>query len=554
MPRMHWKIADADKSKVKRLEYGLGLSVLASTVLAARGFGSEESARRFLDPSLEGLGDPFLLPDAERAVEKLMTAVSNDDHIVVLGHDDMDGITATTIVFGSLREIGADVAYYIPDSPTEGLGLSTRLVDRFKKAGAKLVVTVDCGVSCKNEVAYAASQGIETIVTDHHEPPEELPDAVAVVDAKRRDSNYGFRDLAGCGVAFRFMQAFAERYRQVASPPRLEGMLGMAALGSFADRVPLLGENRIIVSNGIRDLVQKRVVPFAVLKSHIWVDADSNMTEILSRIVPIVGAARSDEGGNLGCELLLSTEEDDGEEILSSLVAECERKKEKARKALERVETHLAAMDPGESKLLVMVEERLPNKTVGYCTAKISEQLYKPVIIITMKTDTGTGEARGPKGVDLVAALRANKQFLLGYGGHKQAAGFSIERSKVEEFKQSIVAYFEETLDPTVIRREIAVDGRVAVEDMSPANVKSLLRLEPFGEENRKPVFLLENIDAGMIKELDGTLRLGEMGLSGETFSADRSSNPREKLSLVVSPFADGNARVLEVVDWKKGK
>ena len=554
MPKVHWKITDIDKSKVKRLEYGLGLSVLTSTVLVARGFGEEESARRFLDPSLDGFGDPFLLPDAERAIEKLLATIGNDDHIVVLGHDDVDGITATAIVFGTLREIGADVSYYIPDSPTEGLGLSTRLVDRFKKAGAKLIVTVDCGVSCKEQIAYAALHGIETIVTDHHEPPEDLPDAVAVVDAKRRDSKYGFRDLAGCGVAFRLMQAFAERYRQIANPPRLEGMLGMTALGSFADRVPLLGENRILVANGIRDLVQNRIVPFAVLKSHIWVDADSTMTEILSKVVPIVGAARSDEGGNLGCELLLSTEEDDGEEILSSLVMECERKKEKARKALERVLTHLATLDAAQGKSLVIVEERLPNKTVGYCTAKVAEQLHKPVIIISMKTDVGTGEARGPKGVDLVAALRANKQFLLGYGGHKQAAGFSIERAKVEELRQALVDYFEKTLDPGVIRKEIAIDGRVNVEDLTQANLKSLLCLEPFGEENRKPVFLLENIDAGMIKELDGTLRLGEMGLSRETFSADRSSNPREKLSLVVSPFADGNVRMLEVVDWKKGK
>ena len=554
MPKAHWKIADIDKSKVKRLEYGLGLSALASTVLVARGFGDEESARQFLGPSLEGLGNVFLLPDAEAAVDKLLAAVANDDHIVVLGHDDVDGITATTIVFGALREIGADVSYYIPDSPTEGLGLSPRLVDRFKKAGAKLLVTVDCGVSCRDQVAYARSNGIETIVTDHHEPPEELPDAVAVVDGKRRDSKYGFRDLAGCGVAFRFMQAFAERYRKVSNPPRMEGMLGMAALGSFADRVPLVGENRILVSNGIRDLVQNRAVPFAVLKSHIWVDSDSTMTEILSKLVPVVGAARSDEGGNLGCELLLATEEDDAEEILSSLVMECERKKDKARKALERVLAHLATIDTQREKAVVIVEERLPNKTVGYCTARVAEQLHKPVVIISMKTDTGTGEARGPKGVDLVGALAANKRFLLGYGGHKQAAGFSIERAKVEEFRRALVDHFEATLDPGVIRREIAIDGRVGVDDISVDSVRSLLCLEPFGEENRKPVFLLENIDAGVIKELDGTLRLGEMGLSGETFSVDRSSNPREKLSLVVSPFADGNVRMLEVVDWKKGK
>jgi single-stranded-DNA-specific exonuclease len=554
MAKTNWKLASIDNSDVKRLEYGLGISALTATVLVARGFGSESNARSFLESSLEALADPFLLPDMEPAVDRLIHAVANDDHIVVLGHDDVDGMTATTIVFGALKEIGADVAYYIPDSPTEGLGLSRALVERFKKSGARLIVTVDCGISCKEEIAFARSLGIDTIVTDHHEPPEELPPAVAVVDAKRRDSTYGFRDLAGCGVAYRFIEGFNQRYRQIAGPPSLDGTLGMAALGSYADRVPLLGENRILVRNGMRQVLQKRAVPFAVLKSHVWVDEESTMSEVFSKIMPILGAARSDGGGNLGCELLLSTEEDDAEEILTSLVMECERKKERARKALERVEEHLAAVGAGSGKSLVLVEEHLPNKTVGFCTSKVSESLNKPVVIISMRGEKGTGEARGPKGVDLVDALSANKRFLLGYGGHKQAAGFSIERSKVDEFKASFTDYLEGKLDPSVIRREIRIDGKLAAGDFKLASLKALLCLEPFGEENRKPVFLLENLDAGVLKEIDGTMRLGEVTLYGGAMLADRSSNPGDKLNLVVSPFADGSVRSVEVVDWKNAK
>lgn len=554
MSKTHWKLASVDKSNVKRLEYGLGISALTAAVLVARGYNKESDARGFLEPSLDALGDPLLLPDMEPAVDRLVHAVTNDDHIVVLGHDDVDGMTATTIVFGALKEIGADVAYYIPDSPTEGLGLSRVLVDKFKKSGARLIITVDCGVSCREEIAYARSLGIDTIVTDHHEPPDELPPAVAVVDAKRRDSAYGFRDLAGCGVALRFIQGFTERYRQIANPPSLDGMLGMAALGSFADRVPLVGENRVIVSTGTRQVLQHRVVPFSVLKSHIWVDRESTMTEVLSKIIPVLGSARSDGGGNLGCELLLSTEEDDTEEILSSLVMECERKKERARRALERVEQHLAAVGAGPGKSLVLVEEHLPNKTVGFCTAKISEGLHKPVVIISMKGDKGTGEARGPKGVNLVEAIGANKQLLLGYGGHKQAAGFSIERANVEAFVAGFTDYLEANLDPSVVRKEIVIDGKLSAGDLTIAGLKALLCLEPFGEDNRKPIFLLENLDAGMLKEIDGTLRLGEVTLSGRAVPADRVSEPGDKLSLVVSPFADGSVRSMEVIDWKQTK
>jgi single-stranded-DNA-specific exonuclease len=554
MASAHWKLADIDKSHVKRLEYGLGVSALAATVLVARGFGKEIDAKGFLEPSLLGLGDPLLLPDMERAIDKLVQAVTNDDHIVVLGHDDVDGITATTIVFGPLREICADVAYYIPDSPTEGLGLTRRLVDKFKKLGARLVITVDCGISCKAEIAYATSLGIDTIVTDHHEPPQDLPENVALIDAKRRDSAYGFRDLAGCGVAYRFMEAFADRYRQVASPPSLDGLLGLAALGSFADRVPLVGENRILVANGMRQVLGKRLVPFSVLRSHIWVDAESTMTEVLSKIMPILGASRSDEGGNLGCELLLAAEEEDAEEILSTLVMDCERKKEKSRKAYEKVRDHLGAAGADAGKAIVMVEEHLPNKTVGFCTSKVSEEFHKPVVIISMKGDVGVGEARAPKGVDLVDALSANKQFLRGYGGHKQAAGFSIDRERVEPFKEAFIAYLEGKLDAAVLRKEIAIDGKLSVTDLEPANMKSLLCLEPFGEENRKPVFLLENIESSMLKGIDGSWRLGGVGLCGAAISVEKLPPPGTRLSLVVSPFADGSTKMVEVLDWKKTK
>jgi single-stranded-DNA-specific exonuclease len=552
MPKAHWKVAAADKSKVKRLEYGLGLSAMAATVLVSRGLGDEGRARSFLATSPADMGDVFTLPDIEPAVERMIQAVANDDHVVVLGHDDVDGITAAAIVFGALKEIGADVSYYIPDSPTEGIGLSPKLVDRFKKTGAALIVTVDCGVSSKEGVAHARSLRIDTIVTDHHEPPEELPPALAVVDAKRRDSTYDFRDLAGCGVAYRFVEAFAERYRKIAGPPSLDVALGMAALGSFADRVPLLGENRIIVANGVKQLLGQRAVPFTVLKSHIWVDRDSTMTEMLARIVPILGSSRSDEGGNLGCELLLSTEEDDAEEILSSLVMECERRKEKSRRAYERVRSHLDQAGGDSHRAVVLVEEHLPTKTVGFCASRVAEATGKPVVIISMKTDTGVGEARGPKGVDLVDALSANKRFLLGFGGHKQAAGFSIERGNVEPFREALLAYMDEKISAAMIRKEIPVDGRVVLSDLSSDNIRSLLCLEPFGEENRKPVFLLENMAANVLKEIDGSLRLGEVTLSGETLALDKVSNPQDKISLVVSPFADGSIRSMEVIDWKQ--
>jgi single-stranded-DNA-specific exonuclease len=554
MAKLKWKIFPSDESTVRRLEYGLGITRLTARVLAARGIADLDEARMFLQPRLDHLGDPLTLPDIDPAVERLIEAVANDDHIMVLGHDDVDGITASTIVFGALREIGADVSYYIPDSPTEGIGISRNLVDRFKKTGVSLIVTVDCGVSNKEGVAYARSLGVDTIVTDHHEPPPELPDAVGVVDAKRDGSAYPFRDLAGCGVAYRFMEAFAQRYRRIGTPPTLDGMLGMAALGSLADRVPLLGENRIVVTNGMKEITNKRFIPFSTLRSHIWVDDESTDTDILSKMVPIVGASRSHEGGNLGCELLLATESEDAEEILTSLVMEAEHKKEKAHRALDKVMGRLSGVDTETPKALVAAVGHLPNKTVGYCTSRLAERLNKPVILVSEKGGLGNGEARGPKGVDLVEALRAHRDYFIDFGGHKQAAGFSIESSKIAEVTEKLAAYLEREVDPSAIEKKVRIDSKVGKEELTKDNLESLLCLEPFGEENGRPVFLLESLQRGVLKEVDGGLRLGEIGLVGEALATGGDLRSAERISLVVSPFVDGSIRSMEVLDWKPSR
>jgi single-stranded-DNA-specific exonuclease len=552
MPKVHWKITAVDTASTRRLEYGLGISNLAAKVLVSRGISQEADARKFLNPDLTDLGDPTRLPDVDPALERLVDAVSNDDHIMVVGHDDVDGITATTIIFGSLKELGADVSYYIPDSPTEGIGLTEELVDRFKKSGVSLIITVDCGVSCKDGVAYAKSLGLDTIITDHHEPPEELPPAVAVIDAKRKDSDYAFRELAGCGVAYRFMEAFVDRYRRIGTPPTLDGMLGLVALGSFADRVPLLGENRVLVAQGVKEIVGKKWVPFITLRSHIWVDDESTMTEVLAKIVPILGASRSHEGGNLGCELLLSREEDDAEEIMSTLVMECERKRERARRALDKVLELVSGVDVETPKGIVLVTDHLPHKTVGFCAARLADSLHKPTVVISLKDDRGIGEARGPKGVDLVEALSAHKEFFIGYGGHKQAAGFSIEHSKIDDFKRSFKAYLEATVEESVIQKEIVIDGRAEAGDFQVKTLKSLLCLEPFGQENRRPIFLLESLHSSVLKKIGGGLKLNEVMLSSGGPGGAAELDLGDKVDLVVSPFGDGSMRVVEILDWNK--
>ncbi len=552
MGRIEWKIRNCDRSLAKRFEHRLGISELASRIMVARGFHDEKSIQDFISVPLENLSDPMLLPDAEAAVARLIDAVIRDEAIMVLGHDDVDGITSTAILFGALKEIGADVYYYIPDSPSEGLGLSRRLIDRFKSSGISLVITVDCGVSCFKEIEYARSLGIETIVTDHHEPPEQLPNAVAVIDPKRKDSRYPFRDLAGCGVAFRFAQAFSEAFRKVGSPPSLDGALGMAALGSFADRVPLVGENRIIVFNGTKEVLSRRLVPFIALRSHILLDDDTTMTGALTRMAPIIGSSRSHDGGNLGCELLLADQQEDADEIITTLIMEWEQRREKAQRALEIVEKELAKSDFESSKAVVLVVGKLPSKSIGFCAARLADSLHKPVVLISVEGNRALGELRGPKGVDLVAALSANKEYFQSYGGHKQAAGFSMEKQKVNALVKSLNDYFDSQIDPGVIRKQILVDAKIGSSELNLMNMKSLLILEPFGEENPRPILLIESLNGDMIKKVESNWRINDIYLSADGFFNKDFGEHLDDVSAVVSPFGDGDLRVVEVLDWRK--
>lgn len=236
------------------------------------------------------------------------------------------------------------------------------------------------------------------------------------------------------------------------------------------------------------------------------------------------------------------------------MVMECEHRRERSRKALDRVRQHLSELDVGTSKVIVLVEDRLPSKSVGFCASRLADSLHKPVVIISMKGEIGIGEARSPKGVDLVEALAATKEFFLGFGGHKQAAGFSIVRDKVDAFKERFTAYLEPRIDPAVLRRQILIDDKLQPDDLKIATLKSLLCLEPFGEDNRRPIFLLESLRRSVLKEIDGSLRLGEVILSGDAFAVETDWEPGDKVSLVVSLFGDGSVRIVEVVDWKKAK
>jgi single-stranded-DNA-specific exonuclease len=349
------------------------------------------------------------------------------------------------------------------------------------------------------------------------------------------------------------MQAWTERYRKYGSPPSMDGMLGVASLGPHSDRVPLVGENRIIASAGVREILAKRRVAFKVLRSHVWIEDESALTEVLARMVPMVGASRSSEGGNLGCELLLATEEDDAEEVLSDLIHDAERKRDQARRAMDRVPGGIREEDLG-GKAIVLVQERLPAKAVGFCTSRLAAEHHKPVVIITVRGDSGNGEARAPKGVDLVEALSAHRDFFLGYGGHKQAAGFTIDRDRIDDFVPRLKAYMEAHVDSEALKRQIVIDCPVGVEDLRLETIKDLLRLEPFGEENRRPVFILESLSPDVLKEIDGTYRIGEVLVSGEQFISGKAWENGNDLDLVISPFSEGSTRIVEVVDWRKAK
>ena len=493
-----WEFYNSDMNKVKEISDKFGISELLSAVLVNRGIVNEEDVKLFLNPTRSDFHDPYLMPDMKLAVDRIIKAIENNEKTIIYGDYDVDGITSITVLTRFLKERGLDVSSYIPNRLDEGYGLNKDAIKNIADQGYKLIITVDCGISGTEEVNYAYSLGMEVIVTDHHEPLEELPKALAVIDCKRKDSKYPFNSLAGVGVAFKLAQAIGIRLNL--EEKEYLKFLDIVCIGTISDIVPLIDENRVIAKLGLKLVEQTRSPGVrSLLNAAAYKEVNSNTVSF--GIAPRINAC-----GRMGHErdaldLFLTENIVEANRITEKLNEYNKKRQEIEKRMFEEAVQKIEQENINEKNAIVLGGEDWHHGVIGIVASKITELYYKPSILICFEGEEGKGSGRSIAGFDLHAALCSSSNYLEKYGGHEMAVGLSLKKNMFEDFKLNFeklaeIAHTEEFVPV------IKIDKEINLKDISIENVKGLNLLEPFGEANKTPIFIYRNLRIDSIRAL----------------------------------------------------
>ena len=494
-----WQIYETDESKVKELKEKYKINNLLATILVNRGITDEEKIRQFLSPTRQDFYDPYLMKDMEIAVERIIKAIEAQEKVIIYGDYDVDGITSTTVLKKFLKDLGLEVSYYIPNRLNEGYGLNKAAIEKIVNEGYSLMITVDCGITGIEEIDYANSLGLEVIVTDHHEPVEELPKALAVIDNKRKDSTYPFRDLAGVGVAFKLCQALGMRL-DLKEETYLK-YLDIVCVGTISDIVPLVDENRVITKLGLLLVKQTRNMGLrSIINSSGYSKIDSNT--ISFGVAPRINACGRMGKAEEALELLLSTDIYKVNELTKKLNEHNKERQEIEKSIYESAIEKIGKEHLDENRTLVVAGEGWHHGVIGIVSSKITDMYFKPSILLSFEEDgTGKGSGRSVPGLDLHDALMKCQDSLEKFGGHSMAVGVTIRKEKLEQFRKE----FEEVAKEEKIEEIMPVlniDSKIDLSYVDKEMIESLKELEPFGEANKMPIFAFKNLRIDSIRAL----------------------------------------------------
>ncbi len=492
----NWVVAKPDLARAQSMAQQGGFTPLAAAALCARGLCDADEVDTFLSTDTTRLQDPFRLPDMAAAVQEIRETVQTGSKITVFGDYDVDGVTATCILVDYLRSIGGNCDYYIPDRTSEGYGLNKMALEGLRAEGTQLLITVDSGITALPEIAFAKEIGLRVIVTDHHECLSELPDAVAVVDPKRDGSSHPFAELSGVGVAFKLICALSEDTEDT-----LRRYAGLTALGTVADVMPIVGENRVIVAAGLQNMQHPQAVGLKMLLREIGQEGKKPTSSTISfMLAPRINAAGRLGQAKRAAELFLTQDEARAQTLAAWL---CEQNKNRQVTEAEILENALAQLrkeyDPVEDKIIVLSGENWHSGVIGIVCSRICDLYSCPVFLIAMDGDIGKGSGRSMAGFNLFEALCACDDLLDKYGGHELAAGLTVHREHLQAFKQRIKDYAKERIDPVSLRATLHIDSMITPAWISEENVVGLQVLEPYGSKNPQPIFAMENM---MVEEI----------------------------------------------------
>jgi len=503
LPREHrWTLADPpDGEVVERLSKDINVPPVIAKILIFRGIDTYDKAKAYFRPSLEELHDPFLMDGMDIAVERVLAAVRGKEKILVFGDYDVDGTNGAAMLYLFLQEIGADAEYYIPDRIREGYGISIQGIEKASEDGVGLFLAVDCGITAVDQVAAARRLGLDVIICDHHEAGSALPDAVAVLDPIKPNDPYPFKFLCGCGVGFKLIQGIA---RKLGTEPMVRAYLDFVTLSSTADIVPLIQENRILTKIGIQAINEH---PRPGIKALIEV-AGLKPGQITTGQIVFVLAPRINAVGRLGdamraVKLLTCTDPDEAQELARVLEEENRnRRKIDEDTFAEAQQLFEDFYDREASSAIVLHQEHWHPGVVGIVASRMVERYYKPSIMMATVDGVAKGSARSVSGFDIYEALKRCEDTIIQFGGHKYAAGLTVEVSRLEEFRTAFNAAVKDLMSEELKTPEIRIDVEVALTDLTPRFIRILKEFAPFGPSNTRPTFLTRNL------EVQGTPRI----------------------------------------------
>ena len=481
-------------ASAKELAEKIGMSQILAELLIQRGIRTESAAKRFFRPMLNELIDPFLMNDMDVAVDRLNDAMGRKERIMVYGDYDVDGCTAVALVYKFLQQFYSNIEYYIPDRYEEGYGISRKGLDYAAERDVKLIIVLDCGIKAIDEIQYAQQLGIDFIICDHHVPDDELPTAVAILNPKREDSTYPFKDLCGCGVGFKFMQAFAKNNGIPFS--RLIPLLDFCAVSIAADIVPVVGENRILAYHGLKQLNNN---PSVGLKSIIEIcgltGRELTMTDIVFKIGPRINASGRMQNGTEAVDLLVERDFKKALTEATHINEYNEQRKDVDKQMTEEANQIIASLE-SEKRLasIVLYDENWKKGVVGIVASRMTELYYRPTVVLTRSGDLATGSARSVAGYDIYDAVKSCRDILENFGGHTYAVGLSLKIENIPEFRRRFQEYVNNHILPEQTEATLDIEGEIDFKDITKKLQNDLRRFAPHGPGNPKPLFCTRNV------------------------------------------------------------
>lgn len=555
-----WKTTKIQEDLVKQYMEEFEIDEFTAKLLLSKNI-QQDKVENYLNPDIQKLYDPFLLNDMEKMVERIIKAKESQEKVAIYGDYDVDGITSITLMYSFLKDLGLDITYYLPDRQEEGYGLNKNAIYSLKEKGITLIITVDCGISAVEEVEYANSLGIDVCITDHHECSLILPNAYSIVNPKRQDSTYPFSSLAGVGVSFKVLDAITKKLNM----PEEEYLkyLDVVAVGTIADIVPLVDENRIITANGLKMLNNTKNEGLkALMKVARITTVDSD--NVSFGLAPRINASGRMADATVAVKMLLSTNTIEAYNYAKVLDEQNIQRQEVERKIYEEAIERIEEEQLDKRKSIVIEGKNWHQGVIGIVASKLTEKYLKPVILLSYDEEKAKGSGRIPQGISLYDALTECSEYLTAFGGHELAAGLTLETKNIHKFKEVFEQVIEK-MKPDDFVRNIDIDFEVNKSDMSFDTIEKIERLSPFGQKNKRPVFVYKNLKVVSVSTLKDNKHL-KFRLQDADFMVDaiffKAGDRRDEvivsdkidvvMTMAINEFLGNKSIQFFVVDFKK--